>query len=52
MAEGATKGRTTSGEASVGLARQFSHTCREGLLEFFFDPKSELDSLTRNYGVF
>jgi hypothetical protein len=32
--------------------RQFSHTFREGLLDFFFDPKSELDSLTRNYGVF
>lgn len=33
-------------------ARQFSHTFRGGLLDFFFDPKSELDSLTRNYGVF
>lgn len=33
-------------------ARMFSHTFRDGLLDFFFDPKSELDSLTKNYGVF
>lgn len=33
-------------------ARQFSHAFRDGLLDFFFDPKSELDSLTKNYGVF
>ncbi len=33
-------------------ARQFSHSFRDGLLAFFFDPKSELDSMTKNYGVF
>jgi hypothetical protein len=33
-------------------ARQLSHTFRDGLLEFFFDPKSELEVLTKNYGVF
>ena len=33
-------------------ARQFSHLFRDGLLAFFFDPESELDSLTKNYGVF
>lgn len=33
-------------------ARGFSHIFRDGLLEFFFDPKSELDNLTKNYGVF
>jgi len=33
-------------------ARRLSHTFRDGLLEFFFDPKSELDVLTKNYGVF
>ena len=33
-------------------ARKLSHGYRDGLLEFFFDPKSELDNLTRNYGVF
>jgi hypothetical protein len=33
-------------------ARKLSHTFRDGLLEFFFDPRSELDALTKNYGVF
>ncbi len=33
-------------------ARGLSHTFRDGLLEFFFDPKSEMDELTKNYGVF
>jgi predicted nucleotidyltransferase len=33
-------------------ARKLSHTFRDGLLEFFFDPKSEMDQLTKNYGVF
>jgi len=33
-------------------ARGLSHTFRDGLLAFFFDPKSELESLTKNYGVF
>jgi hypothetical protein len=33
-------------------ARQFSHLFRDGLLDFFFDTKSELDSITKNYGVF
>ena len=33
-------------------AREFSHLFRDGLLAFFFDPESELDSLTKNYGVF
>jgi len=33
-------------------ARQLSHVFRDGLLAFFFDPESELDSLTKNYGVF
>jgi len=33
-------------------ARQFSHSLRDGLLAFFFDPESELDSMTKNFGVF
>jgi predicted nucleotidyltransferase len=33
-------------------ARELSHAFRDGLLAFFFDQKSELDSLTKNYGVF
>jgi predicted nucleotidyltransferase len=33
-------------------ARALSHTFRDGLLEFFFDPESEMGELTRNYGVF
>jgi predicted nucleotidyltransferase len=33
-------------------ARQLSHTFRDGLLAFFFDPNSDLEELTRNYGVF
>jgi hypothetical protein len=32
--------------------RKLSHTFRDGLLEVFFDPKSELNLLTKNYGVF
>jgi predicted nucleotidyltransferase len=33
-------------------ARSLSHTFREGLLAFFFDQQSEMDALTKNYGVF
>ena len=33
-------------------ARQYSHTFRDGLLEFFFDAESGMDELTKNYGVF
>lgn len=33
-------------------ARKLSHEFRDGLLDVFFDAKSELDVLTRNYGVF
>jgi hypothetical protein len=33
-------------------ARQLSHSFRDGLLAVFFDPKSELDDMTKNYGVF
>jgi hypothetical protein len=33
-------------------ARSLSHTFRDGLLEFFFDPLSEMQELTKNYGVF
>jgi hypothetical protein len=33
-------------------ARDLSHAFRDGLLEFFFDPKSEMNDLTKNYGVF
>jgi hypothetical protein len=33
-------------------ARGLSHTFRDGLLAFFFDPKSELEALTKTYGVF
>ena len=33
-------------------ARGLSHTFRDGLLEFFFDNKSGMDKLTKNYGVF
>ncbi|HXP87773.1 MAG TPA: nucleotidyltransferase domain-containing protein [Bryobacteraceae bacterium] len=32
--------------------RQLSHVFREGLIDFFFDPNSDLDTLTKNYGVF
>jgi hypothetical protein len=33
-------------------ARKLSHIFRDGLLAFFFDPKSEMEALTKNYGVF
>lgn len=33
-------------------ARALSHTFRDGLLEFFFDAQSEMETLTKNYGVF
>jgi hypothetical protein len=33
-------------------ARRLSHTFRDGLLAFFFDQESEMDVLTKNYGVF
>jgi hypothetical protein len=33
-------------------ARDLSHEYRDGLLEFFFDEQSEMNDLTRNYGVF
>jgi predicted nucleotidyltransferase len=33
-------------------ARALSHTFRDGLLEFFFDPESEMEILTKNFGVF
>ena len=33
-------------------ARHLTHTFRDGLLAFFFDPKSEMDVLTKTYGVF
>ncbi len=33
-------------------ARELSHSFRDGLLEFFFDTESEIDDLTKNYGVF
>jgi hypothetical protein len=33
-------------------ARQLSHAFRDGLIEFFFDPNSEMDVLTKNYAVF
>lgn len=33
-------------------ARALSHTFRDGLLAIFFDPLSELNELTKNYGVF
>jgi predicted nucleotidyltransferase len=33
-------------------ARTLSHQFRDGLLAFFFDQKSGLDDLTKNYGVF
>lgn len=33
-------------------ARRLTHRFRDGLLAFFFDPKSELDELTKNYGFF
>ena len=39
-------------DAIYQRARQLSHSFRDGLLSFFFDPRSELDSLTKNYGVF
>jgi len=33
-------------------ARQLSHSFRDGLFDFFFAPDSELEVLTKNYGVF
>ena len=33
-------------------ARRLSHSFRDGLLTFFFDPNSDLEALTKNYGVF
>jgi len=33
-------------------ARALSHIFRDGLLEFFFDPQTEMEMLTKNYGVF
>lgn len=33
-------------------ARSLSHEFRDGLLELFFDRRSGLYDLTRNYGVF
>lgn len=33
-------------------ARNLSHIFRDGLLAFFFDPDSEMEALTKNYGVF
>jgi predicted nucleotidyltransferase len=33
-------------------ARQLSHTFRDGLMAFFYDSKSELEVLTKNYGAF
>lgn len=33
-------------------ARLLSHRFRDGLLDFFFDSKSGMDDLTKNYGVF
>jgi hypothetical protein len=33
-------------------ARRLTHRFRDGLLAFFFDPKSEMDELTQNYGFF
>lgn len=40
------------GDEVYQRARSLSHSFRDGLLAFFFDPKSELDALTKNYGVF
>jgi len=38
---------------SILLCRRwFEYYYHTGLLAFFFDPKSELDILTKNYGVF
>jgi hypothetical protein len=33
-------------------ARKLSHDFRDGLMDLFFDQKSEMLELTRNYGVF
>ncbi|MGH9587431.1 MAG: hypothetical protein ACRD3F_10800, partial [Acidobacteriaceae bacterium] len=33
-------------------ARELSHQFRDGIVEFFFDPKSPMEMLTKNYGVF
>ena len=33
-------------------ARDFSRAFRDGIVAFFFDRQSEIDSLTKNYGVF
>jgi hypothetical protein len=33
-------------------ARQLSHAFRDGLLELFFDDRTELSQLTKTYGVF
>ena len=35
-----------------GDARRISHDFRDGLIELFFDQKSQMFELTRNYGVF
>ena len=33
-------------------ARKLSHEFRDGLIDLFFDNKSEIFQLTKNYGVF
>ncbi|HUO31688.1 MAG TPA: hypothetical protein VMU80_20875 [Bryobacteraceae bacterium] len=33
-------------------ARRSSHSFRDGLMAFFFDRRSELEDMTKNYGVF
>jgi predicted nucleotidyltransferase len=40
------------GDKTFQNARRLSHDFRNGLLEFFFDEQSGMDSLTKNYGVF
>jgi hypothetical protein len=40
------------GDEVYQRARGLSHSFRDGLLTFFFDPNSELEALTKNYGVF
>jgi hypothetical protein len=39
-------------DAVFQAARQLSHAYRDGLLELFFDDKSDLFRLTKNYGIF
>lgn len=39
-------------DAVYRRARDLSRVFRESLLAFFFDPKSDMDNLTKNYGVF